>query len=346
MIPKTMDALVKTSPGTGLRLMEVPVPSPGPGEILIKIRKTAICGTDVHIYNWDEWSARTIKPPRVIGHEYVGEIAALGDGVTSYKNGQIVSGEGHIVCGMCRNCRAGNRHWCKFTVGVGVDRDGAFAEYLCIPASNVVPIEDSLDEEIVAFFDAFGNATHTTLTFEITGEDVLITGAGPIGIMAAAVARFCGARNVVITDVNEYRLALAEKMGVNAAVNVKKEDLEQVMKKLHIREGFDVGMEMSGNGAALAQMIRVMRNGGKIALLGILSGADIDLNDIIFKGLGIQGIYGRRMYDTWYKMGVLVEGGLDLKPLITHRYNYRDFDKGFAAMNSGNSCKVVLDWTK
>lgn len=346
-IPTMMDALVKTEPGKGLVLKKVPVPEVGAGEVLIKIHKTAICGTDVHIYNWDPWSQKHVSPPNIIGHEYVGEIAALGQGVTGFSIGQRVSGEGHIVCGQCRNCRAGNKHWCKHTRGVGVERDGAFAEYLCIPATNVVPISESLPEDVVSFFDAYGNATHTALMFDVVGEDVLITGAGPIGIMAVAIARFCGARSVFITDVNQYRLDLAKKMGATEAVNLKTDCIEDLMKKHRIVEGFDVGMEMSGSGAALGQLLGLMRNGGKVALLGIAGpGTVIDWNDVIFKGLTLQGIYGRKMFETWYKMGAMIDGGLDLSPVITHRFHYTDFEKGFAAMNSGESGKVVLDWTK
>lgn len=344
---KMMDALVKTEAGKGLTLMQIPVPTPGMGEVLIKIRKTAICGTDVHIYNWDSWSEQHIKPPMAVGHEYVGEIAELGEGVSGLHVGQRVSGEGHIVCGHCRNCRSGNGQWCVHTKGVGVDRQGAFAEYLCIPASNVVPMDDNdIPDDIISFFDAYGNATHTALMFDVVGEDVLITGAGPIGIMAAAICRHNGARNVLITDVNEYRLDLAKKMGATP-VNVAKEKLEDVMKACHVKEGFDVGLEMSGNGRALNQLIGAMRNGGKVALLGIAGpGTVVDWNEIIFKGLTLQGIYGRKMYETWYKMGAMVEAGLDLSPIVTHRFNYRDFEKGFEAMNSGQSGKVVLDWTK
>lgn len=344
---KMMDALVKTEAGKGLTLMQIPVPTPGMGEVLIKIRKTAICGTDVHIYNWDSWSEQHIKPPMAVGHEYVGEIAELGEGVSGLHVGQRVSGEGHIVCGHCRNCRSGNGQWCVHTKGVGVDRQGAFAEYLCIPASNVVPMDDNdIPDDIISFFDAYGNATHTALMFDVVGEDVLITGAGPIGIMAAAICRHNGARNVLITDVNEYRLDLAKKMGATP-VNVAKEKLEDVMKSCHVKEGFDVGLEMSGNGRALNQLIGAMRNGGKVALLGIAGpGTVVDWNEIIFKGLTLQGIYGRKMYETWYKMGAMVEAGLDLSPIVTHRFNYRDFEKGFEAMNSGQSGKVVLDWTK
>ena len=339
MIPETMAAIIK--------LVTRPVPHPGAGEVLIKIHKTAICGTDVHIYNWDPWSQKNIVPPMIIGHEYVGEIAQLGQGVTAYHVGQKVSGEGHIVCGHCRNCRAGNGQWCRLAKGVGVNRDGAFAEYLCIPATNVIPISDDIPEDIVSFFDAFGNATHTALMFDTVGEDVLITGAGPIGMMAAAIVRHCGARKIFITDVNEYRLDLAKRMGATHPVNVAKEKLEDVMAQAGIVEGFDVGLEMSGNGAALNQLIKSMRNGGKVALLGIAGpGTVIDWNDVIFKGLTLQGIYGRKMFETWYKMGAMIQAGLDLTPMVTHRFNYRDFEKGFAAMNSGESGKVVLDWTK
>lgn len=340
-----MDALVKPAAGRGLVLTQVPVPEPGMGEVRIKIHKTAICGTDVHIYNWDPWSEQNVKPPLVIGHEYVGEIDTLGEGVEGLHVGQTVSGEGHIVCGHCRNCRAGNGQWCRSTKGVGVNRDGAFAEYLVIPASNVIPINPGIDEDIVAFFDAFGNATHTALMFDVVGEDVLITGAGPIGMMAAAIARKNGARSVTVTDLNDDRLELCRKMGATHTVNVGREHLEDALPKLHMVEGFDVGMEMSGSARALSSMISLMRNGGKIALLGIQQpGADIDWNEIIFKGLCLQGIYGRKMYETWYKMMAMVEGGLDLSPIITHRLHYTQFEEGFAAMNSGKAGKVILNW--
>lgn len=341
----TMDALVKAELGKGLTLQKMPIPKPGIGEVLIKIHKTAICGTDVHIYNWDNWSENTIKPPMIIGHEYVGEIAALGPGVQDYSLGEIVSGEGHIVCGHCRNCRAGNGHWCKFTYGVGVNRDGAFAEYLCIPESNVISIPKGIPEDIVSFFDAYGNAAHTALCFDIVGEDVLITGAGPIGMMAAGICKQNGAKRVIVTDVNDYRLNIAKQMGAHATVNLKTQNLEDIMKQQGMVEGFDVGLEMSGSGAALNQMLKLMRNGGKMALLGIAGpGTVIDWNDVIFKGLTLQGIYGRKMYETWYKMMAMIEAGLDLSPIITHRFHYTDFEKGFAAMNSGQSGKVVLSW--
>ena len=345
MAQKMMDALIKPHAGEGVALAQVPVPEVGPGEVLIKIHKTAICGSDVHIYDWNDWAAQHVKPGMTIGHEYVGEIAQLGEGVTSLYVGQRVSGEGHITCGHCRNCRNGDIQWCKDTFGVGVDRNGAFAEYLCIPASNVIPIDPKLDEDVVAFFDAFGNATHTALMWSLVGEDVLITGAGPIGIMAAGICKYAGARRVVITDLNEYRLDLARKMGVDAAVNTAKEDLTEVMKQLSIVEGFDVGLEMSGNGHAFNQMLSVMRTGGKISLLGLGNKPiSVDMNYIIGKGLTLQGIYGRKM-DTWHQMSYMVQGGLDMSPIITHRYHYTDFQKGFDAMKSGNSGKVVLDWT-
>ncbi|MDO5022991.1 MAG: L-threonine 3-dehydrogenase [Eubacteriales bacterium] len=343
-----MDALVKTEAAKGLTLMQVEKPTPKPGEVLIKIHKTAICGTDLHIYNWDAWSQKHVKPPCIIGHEYVGEIEALGDYVKGFEVGERVSGEGHIVCGHCRNCRAGNGQWCRNTEGVGVQRDGAFAEYICIPASNCIPISKDLPEDIVAFFDAFGNATHTALMFDVIGEDVLITGAGPIGIMAAAICRKNGARNVIITDVNDFRLDLAKKLGATATVNVAKEDLNEVMKKHNMVEGFDVGLEMSGAASALSQMIENMRNGGSIALLGLFGNKQpqLEMDDIILKGLTLKGIYGRRMFETWYKMGAMIEAGLDLSALITHKFHYTEFEKAFEIMNTGNSGKIILDWRK
>ena len=342
-----MDAIVKPVAGPGLELRRVPVPEPKAGEVLIKIHKTAICGTDVHIFNWDPWAAEHIKhPPMTIGHEYVGEIAKLGEGVTGLHVGQRVSGEGHITCHHCRNCHTGNIQWCKDTVSVGVDRDGAFAEYVCIPATNVIIIDESLPEDVVAFFDAFGNATHTALMFDLVGEDVLITGAGPIGIIAAGICKFAGARRVIITDINDDRLVLARKMGVDAAVNTMREDLREIMRKVNIVEGFDVGLEMSGSEIAFKQMISCMRNGGKISLLGIGNKPfTLNMNDIIGKGLTLQGIYGRKM-DNWHQMSYMVQGGLDLSPVITHRFHYTQFEQGFAAMNSGKSGKVILDWSK
>ncbi len=339
-----MFALKKTRPGKGLELQKVPIPKVGYGEVLIRIRKTAICGTDLHIYNWDEWSQKNIVPPLIIGHEYVGVIEEIGEGVEGLKIGQRVSGEGHITCGHCRNCRGGNAQWCKYTKGVGVNRDGAFAQFLCLPAKNVVPMDESLPEDVVSFFDAYGNATHTALEFDVVGEDVLVTGAGPIGIMAGAICKKNGARQVIITDVNEYRLDLARKMGL-FAINVAENDLGEVMRSHHMVEGFDVALEMSGSDAALHQLLDHMRNGGSVALLGIFSrDARIDWNQVIFKGLTLQGIYGRKMYETWYKMAAMVESGLDLTPIITHRFHYTDFEKGFAAMNTGKSGKVILSW--
>lgn len=346
MTEQTMHAIVKANAGVGLELRTVPVPVPQSGEVLIKVEKTSICGTDVHIYNWDPWAQQHIKPPMVIGHEYVGRIAALGDGVTGLEVGQRVSGEGHITCHHCRNCHSGNIQWCKNTVSVGVDRDGAFAEYVCIPQENVILIDESLPTDVVSFFDAFGNATHTALMFPIIGEDVLITGAGPIGIIAAGICKYAGARRVIITDVNEYRLDLARKMGVDAAVNIATDNLPQIMKEQGLTEGFDVGLEMSGNGAALSQLIGAMRNGGKISLLGISNKpVSLDMNEIICKGLTLRGIYGRQM-DNWHQMAYMVQGGLDISPIITHRFHYTEFEKGFEAMNSGKSGKVVLDWTQ
>lgn len=340
-----MKALVKKHPEKGLWFEDVPEPVTGSNDVKIKILKTAICGTDLHIYNWDEWSQNTIKTPRIIGHEYVGEIVETGSNVKNWKVGDIVSGEGHIVCGKCRNCLSGRGHLCKDTVGVGVDRDGAFAEYLVIPQENVRRCEKDIPMELYSIFDPFGNAVHTALSFNCTGEDVLITGAGPIGIMAACVCKFVGARHVVITDINDSRLELAKKLGIEYTVNTMKEDLSQVMQKILIREGFDVGLEMSGSEIALNTMIDHMTHGGKIALLGILkSDAKVDWTKIIFNGLVLKGIYGREMYETWYKMSAMIQGGLDISKIITHRLDIRDYEKGFEAMNSGKSGKVILDW--
>lgn len=341
-----MKALVKKYPERGLWFEEVPEPITGANDVKIKIHKTAICGTDLHIYNWDEWSQKTIQTPRVIGHEYVGEIVEVGENVRNWKIGQIVSGEGHIVCGKCRNCLAGNGHLCKETVGVGVNRDGAFAEYLVIPQENVRRCEEGISEELYSIFDPFGNAVHTALSFNLTGEDVLITGAGPIGIMAAAVCKFVGARHVVITDINDERLELAKKLGIQFTVNTAKEDLRDIMEQLYIREGFDVGLEMSGSEIAFNTMIDHMVHGGRMALLGLLkSDTKIDWSKIIFNGLIIKGIYGREMHETWYKMSAMLQGGLDISPIITHRLDIRDYEEGFEAMNSGKCGKVILDWT-
>ena len=342
-----MKALVKKYPQEGLWFEDVPEPQVGPNDVKIKIHKTAICGTDLHIYNWDEWSQKTIQTPRVIGHEYVGEIVELGTNVKGWQIGQMVSGEGHIVCGRCRNCLAGNGHLCKDTVGVGVNRDGAFAQFLVIPQENVRPCEPGVPLEMYSIFDPFGNAVHTALSFDLTGEDVLITGAGPIGIMAAAVCKHVGARRVVITDINDTRLELAKKLGIQHTVNTAKEDLSAIMESLNIREGFDVGLEMSGSEIAMNTMIDHMIHGGRIALLGLLkSDAKIDWSKVIFNGLTIKGIYGRQMHETWYKMSAMLQSGLDIAPIITHRMDVRDYEEGFAAMNSGRSGKVILDWTK
>ena len=341
-----MKALVKKLPEKGLWLMDVPEPTTGDNDVKIKIHKTAICGTDLHIYNWDEWSQRTIQTPRVIGHEYVGEIVEVGKNVRVWKIGDLVSGEGHIVCGKCRNCLAGHGHLCKETVGVGVNRDGAFAEYLVIPQENVRPCQPGISEEMYSIFDPFGNAVHTALSFNLTGEDVLITGAGPIGIMAAAVCKFVGARNVVLTDINDNRLELAKKLGIKYTVNTAKENLRDTMDKILIKEGFDVGLEMSGSEIAFNTMIDNMVHGGRIALLGLLkSDTKIDWSKIIFNGLIIKGIYGREMHETWYKMSALLQSGLDISNIITHRMDITDFERGFEAMNSGNCGKVILDWT-
>lgn len=341
-----MKALVKKYPEKGLWFLDVPEPVTGSNDVKIKIHKTAICGTDLHIYNWDEWSQKTIETPRVIGHEYVGEIVEVGSNVHNWKVGEIVSGEGHIVCGKCRNCLAGNGHLCKETVGVGVNRDGAFAQYLVIPQENVRRCEKDIPEEMYAIFDPFGNAVHTALSFELTGEDVLITGAGPIGIMAAAVCKHVGARRVVITDINDERLKLAKKLGIQYTVNTAKEELSDVMEKLSIKEGFDVGLEMSGSEIALNTMIDHMIHGGKIALLGLLkSDSKVDWSKVIFNGLIIKGIYGRQMHETWYKMSAMIQGGLDISNIITHRMDITEYEKGFEAMNSGKSGKVILDWT-
>ncbi|WP_108652574.1 L-threonine 3-dehydrogenase [Dongshaea marina] len=342
-----MKALSKLESAKGIWMTDVPEPELGHNDLLIKINKTAICGTDVHIYNWDEWSQRTIPVPMVVGHEYAGEVVAIGQEVRGFKIGDRVSGEGHITCGHCRNCRAGRTHLCRNTIGVGVNRPGCFAEYLVIPAFNAFKLPDEISDDLAAIFDPFGNAVHTALSFDLVGEDVLITGAGPIGIMAAAVAKHVGARHVVITDMNEYRLDLARKMGVTRAVNVTKEDLKGVMKELGMTEGFDVGLEMSGAPAAFRSMLDTMTHGGKIAMLGIPpSDMHIDWDKVIFKGLFIKGIYGREMFETWYKMAALIQSGLDISPIITHHYDIDDFQKGFDAMCSGQSGKVVLDWTK
>ncbi len=340
-----MKALVKSKREPGLWMEDVPIPSIGPNDVLIRIHTSAICGTDMHIWNWDAWSQKTIPVPMHVGHEYAGVIEKIGDEVEGYKVGDRVSGEGHIVCGHCRNCKAGKRHLCPNTVGVGVNRPGSFAEYLSLPATNLFKLRDGISNEMAAIFDPYGNAAHTALSFNMVGEDVLITGAGPIGCMAAAIARHVGARNVVITDVNPYRLDLARKMGATRAVDVSKEDLKAVMHEMGMTEGFDVGLEMSGNGTAFKGMIENMVNGGRVALLGIFpEDVAIDWGKVIFKGLFMKGIYGREMFETWYKMAAMIESGLDISQVITHRFPIDEFRKGFEVMGSGRSGKVILDW--
>ena len=342
---QTMKALVKRHSQPGLWLEEVPVPEYGINDVLIRVDRTGICGTDLHIYKWDAWAQKTIPVPMVVGHEFVGEIVAVGDNVHDFFPGEIVSGEGHVVCGRCRNCLAGRRHLCKDTQGVGVNRPGAFAEYLVLPMSNVWHHKPDINRDVASIFDPFGNAVHTALSFDLLGEDVLITGAGPIGIMAAAIARHAGARHVVITDINPFRLDLARKMGATVAVDPRSQSLTEVQKQLDMREGFDVGLEMSGNPQAFRDMLANMCHGGKIAMLGIpTEPIEIDWNIVVFNMLTIKGIYGREMYETWYKMSVMLESGLNIEPVITHRYHYTEFEKGFAAMKSGESGKVILNW--
>lgn len=342
-----MKALAKTKAEQGIWVTDVPEPEVGHNDIKIKINKTAICGTDIHIYNWDDWAQQTIKVPMVVGHEYSGVIVEVGKEVRGYKVGDRVSGEGHITCGYCRNCRAGRTHLCRNTFGVGVNRAGAFAEYLVIPAFNAFKLPDNISDEVASIFDPLGNAVHTALSFDLVGEDVLITGAGPIGIMAVAICKHVGARHVVITDINDYRLELARSIGATKAVNVSRENLGEVMKDLGMVEGFDVGLEMSGSPQAFNTMLESMNHGGKIAMLGIPpAGMGIDWNNVVFKGLFIKGIYGREMFETWYKMAAIIQSGLDVSKIITHRFSINDFQQGFDAMRSGHSGKVVLDWTK
>ncbi|MFQ5559479.1 MAG: L-threonine 3-dehydrogenase [Nitrospinota bacterium] len=342
-----MKALVKKKSEPGLWLEEVPAPDFGINDVLIKIRKTSICGTDVHIYNWDAWAQETIPVPMVIGHEFVGEVADMGSNVHDFNIGDLVSGEGHLVCGRCRNCLASRRHLCANTLGVGVNRPGAYAEYLSLPVTNVWLCDPKIPEEILTCFDPLGNAVHTALSFDVLGEDVLITGAGPIGCMAASVARHAGARYVVVTDINQDRLKLANQLGAHCVVNVQKQDLRDVMKGLGMKEGFDVGMEMSGSPDAFRTMIDTMCHGGKIAMLGILPGdVSVDWNHFVFNGLTIKGIYGRKMYETWYKTTAMLESGLDISPIITDQIHYSEFEKGFASMISGKSGKVILNWSK
>ena len=340
-----MRAIAKLAPGPGLSLTEVPIPTPGVNDVLIKVKKTSICGTDIHIYNWDAWAEKTIKTPMIVGHEFVGTIAAVGANVIGFQPGDLVDGEGHIVCGLCRNCLAGRRHLCKDTKGVGVNRDGAFAEYLCIPASNAVHVDPAIPLDVLSCFDPLGNATHTALQYDLVGEDVLITGAGPIGCMATAIAWQAGARKIVVTDVNPDRLALAARMGATRTVDVSKENLPDVQREIGMKEGFDIGLEMSGNPAALNTMIDNMAHGGRIALLGIMPGAAaVDWNKVVFNMLTIRGIYGREMYETWYKMTSLIQRGLDISPVITHRFHYTEFQTAFDLMRSGRSGKIILNW--
>lgn len=342
-----MRALVKSRPEPGIWMENIPEPEIGPNDVLIKIKKTSICGTDLHIVAWDEWAQATIPTPMAVGHEYVGIVEKIGSEVEGLEIGQRVSGEGHVVCGRCRNCQAGRRHLCINTVGVGVDRPGAFAEYVAIPGSNVQPVAADISDDIASILDPLGNAVHTALHFDLVGEDVLITGAGPIGMMSTAIARHVGARYIVVTDVNDYRLDLAESMGADRELNVRRDTVAGVMADLGMREGFDVGLEMSGNPEALHDMITTMDNGGKIALLGIPpKQAPIDWNDIVFKGLTLQGIYGRRMFETWYKMLAMLETGLDVSKVITHHFKAEDFEDALDVMRSGDSGKVILDWTE
>lgn len=340
-----MKALVKRSAEPGLWLEDVPEPEVGINDVLIRVQKTGICGTDIHIYEWDVWAQKTIKAPLVIGHEFVGEVVEVGSNVTGFQVGEIVSGEGHVVCGRCRNCMAGRRHLCKDTQGVGVNRTGAFAELIALPMTNVWHHAREIDLEVAAIFDPLGNAVHSALSFDVLGEDVLITGAGPIGLMAAAVARHAGARHVVVTDMNPHRLELAKTLGVTRVVDIRRENLADVQRELGMREGFDVGLEMSGNPRALGDMLAQMCHGGKIAILGIPShDAPFDWKTVVFNMITIKGIYGREMYETWYKATAMIQSGLDIRPVITHRLHYTDFAAGFQAMRSGQSGKVVLDW--
>ncbi|WP_394700675.1 L-threonine 3-dehydrogenase [Maridesulfovibrio sp.] len=342
-----MKALVKSKAEEGIWMEEVPVPQCGHNDVLIKVKKTAICGTDIHIYNWDSWAQQTIPVPMVVGHEFVGTIENMGGEVQGLALGDRVSAEGHVTCGHCRNCRAGKRHLCRNTIGVGVNRPGCFAEYVCVPAANVFKLNDAITDDVASILDPLGNAAHTALSFDLVGEDVLITGAGPIGMMAVAIARHAGARHIVITDLNDYRLDLAGKMGATRTVNVGKEKLEEVMAELGMTEGFDVGLEMSGSPVAFSEMLDKMNHGGNIALLGILpDNTAIDWNQVVFKGLKLKGIYGREMFETWYKMASMLQSSLDVTPAITHHFKIDDFQKGFDVMRSGQSGKVILDWTK
>lgn len=346
-MPSTMHALVKAERSKGLVLQEVPVPTIGINDVLVRVLKTGICGTDVHIYNWDSWAQKTIPVPMTVGHEFVGRVEAIGSNVHDLQPGDLVGGEGHVVCGRCRNCMAGRRHLCKDTRGVGVNRPGAFAEFISLPVTNIWAHPDGIPLETAAIFDPLGNAVHTALSFDVLGEDVLITGAGPIGLMAAAVVRHAGARHVVVTDVNPYRLALAKKLGATVALDVSKSSISNVQKELGMKEGFDVGLEVSGSPAALRDVLANMCHGGKIAMLGIpTEPISIDWSTVVFNMITIKGIYGREMYETWYKMTTMCQSGLDISPVITHRFGYRDFQSGFDAMLSGQSGKVILDWAE
>jgi threonine 3-dehydrogenase len=341
-----MRALIKTKPERGIWLEETDKPKIGHNDVLIKVNRTAICGTDMHIYQWDDWASKTIPVPMAVGHEFSGVIVETGVEVKGYEPGDRVSAEGHVTCGICRNCRAGRRHLCRSAIGIGVNRPGAFAEYMAVPAFNIFKLPDAITDDMAAILDPFGNATHTALSYDLVGEDVLITGAGPIGIMAVAIARFAGARHVVITDVNDYRLGLAKKMGATVALNINNGSLDDVMSDLGMKEGFDVGMEMSGNPSAFGDMLRTMHHGGKIALLGILpSGTAIDWTEVIFKGFEIRGIYGREMFETWYKMSSMLQSGLNIDPIITHRFPVNEFQTAFDLMESGQSGKIILDWS-
>ncbi|EMI53754.1 L-threonine 3-dehydrogenase [Rhodopirellula sallentina] len=341
-----MKALVKRHRKPGLWLEQVPMPEIGINDVLIKVDRTGICGTDVHIYTWDSWAQKTIPVPMVVGHEFVGEIVDVGSNVVDFSAGDVVSGEGHVVCGRCRNCMAGRRHLCNDTKGIGVNRPGAFAEYIALPVTNVWKHDQNIDRDIAAIFDPYGNAVHTALSFEILGEDVLITGAGPIGCMAAAVAKHAGARHVVLTDVNPWRLELGAKLGATRTVDVREENLSDIQRELGMKEGFNVGLEMSGNPSAFRDMLSQMCHGGKIAMLGIPSeDMAIDWNTVVFNMLTIKGIYGREMYDTWYQMTMMLQCGLDLSPIVTHRFDFQDFEKGFDVMMSGQSGKVILNWS-
>lgn len=342
---ETMKAIVKRKPESGIWMDQVPFPRISHNDVLIKVVKTAICGTDIHIFNWDAWSRKTIPTPMTIGHEFVGIITEIGSEVRGLKEGNRVSAEGHITCGHCRNCRAGKRHLCRNTIGVGVNRPGCFAEYISVPASNVFKVPDAIEDDIAAILDPFGNAAHTALSFDLVGEDVLITGAGPIGIMAVAIARHAGARHIVITDVNDYRLKIAGLMGATAAINVTRTAIADTINHLGMKEGFDVGLEMSGNMTAFRDMLQAMNYGGQVAILGIPAGeVSLDLTQIILKGLKIKGIYGREMFETWYKMTSMLQSHLDISPVITHRFGVEDFQQAFDVMRSGQSGKVIMNW--